>query len=125
MVDRHENLDPPTSGREGTRIVNWKRAQWLFLAADVAAITAAGVLTRRMRQMQEQAWFWTPSWLAGEAEADADIREGRFQRYDNAEQFLKALDADAAGAQSGPLHVGAYPPASCRPSTGLPGSTPT
>ena len=24
----------------------------------------------------DQAWFWTPSWQAGEAEADRDIAEG-------------------------------------------------
>lgn len=25
----------------------------------------------------DQAWFWTPSWKAGEAEADRDIAAGR------------------------------------------------
>ena len=25
----------------------------------------------------DQAWFWTPSWQAGEAEADRDIAAGR------------------------------------------------
>lgn len=81
-----------TSGREDG-IVDWKRAQWVFLVADVAAIAAALILAKRIRDMQAQAWFWSPSWLAGEAEAQADIRAGRFERFDSSEHFLKSLGA--------------------------------
>ncbi|MFN2496907.1 MAG: hypothetical protein ABR608_13510 [Pseudonocardiaceae bacterium] len=50
-----------------------------------------------------QAWYWTPEWQAGEAEADADLAAGRFVRFYSAE----AMDAHLAGiplpeqAQSG------------------------
>ncbi|MFI5274508.1 MAG: hypothetical protein ACHQ4H_15870 [Ktedonobacterales bacterium] len=39
----------------------------------------------------EQAWFWTPEWLAGEREADADLAASRTTRFDNDEDFLNAL----------------------------------
>lgn len=43
-----------------------------------------------------QAWFWTPEWQAGEADADADLVAGRGVRFDSAEEF----DAFLADQQS-------------------------
>lgn len=39
-----------------------------------------------------QAWFWTPEWQAGEAEASADIAAGRVTRFISDEDFLASLD---------------------------------
>jgi hypothetical protein len=39
-----------------------------------------------------QAWFWTPTWQAGEAEAEADIAAGRGTIYETDEAFLESLD---------------------------------
>src|SRR6266545_411876 len=39
----------------------------------------------------DQAWFWTPEWLAGEMEAESDIIAGRTTRQDSDEEFEQAL----------------------------------
>lgn len=44
--------------------------------------------------LNEQMWFWTDKWQAGEREVEADIKAGRFTTYDNVEDFLSALDED-------------------------------
>jgi len=38
-----------------------------------------------------QAWFWTPEWLAGELEAEADKAAGRGEVFGSDEDFLTAL----------------------------------
>jgi hypothetical protein len=40
----------------------------------------------------EQAWFWTKEWQAREAKADADIAEGRYETFNNMDDFIAALD---------------------------------
>ena len=46
----------------------------------------------------EQAWFWTREWQSGEREADQDLAEGRFTRFEGDGAFLKHLEEDAEGA---------------------------
>jgi antitoxin PrlF len=41
----------------------------------------------------DQAWFFTPAWLAGEREADEDIAAGRGTRHESAEDMFAHLDA--------------------------------
>jgi hypothetical protein len=65
----------------------------------VVRVRGAGALqmdTHREREMGlvrdlSQAWFWTPGWLAGEAEATLDIRNGRTRVFETAEDFLASL----------------------------------
>jgi antitoxin PrlF len=45
----------------------------------------------------DQAWFFTPEWLAGEREADAEIAAGRGAVHGSAEDMFAHLDSlDAA-----------------------------
>ncbi len=60
------------------------------------------LLMRRLREAQEQAWFWTPNWLAGEAEAEADIANGRVERFLDHEDFVKSLMGAQPGRPEGP-----------------------
>lgn len=39
----------------------------------------------------DQAWFWTPEWLAGEREADSQIANGEVTTYTSDEEFLDSL----------------------------------
>jgi hypothetical protein len=39
-----------------------------------------------------QAWFWNPTWQAGELEASRELREGRGRVFETAEDFLASLD---------------------------------
>ena len=52
-----------------------------------------GILLRPQKVIDAtQAWFWTKSWQAGEAEAEADLAAGRSQTYESSEAFLESLD---------------------------------
>lgn len=56
-------------------------------------ITRDGILLRPQKVIDAtQAWFWTPTWQAGEAEAEADIAAGRGTIYETDEAFLESLD---------------------------------
>lgn len=70
----------------------------------VAALVSMWLILRRARNTDQrleriehmliapdQAWYWTPRWQAGEAEADADLAAGRRTYYDSDEVFLAAL----------------------------------
>lgn len=55
-------------------------------------MTSEGILLRPQKVIDStQAWFWTPAWQAGEAEASADIGAGRVETYDDEEDFLASL----------------------------------
>lgn len=41
----------------------------------------------------DQAWFFTPEWLAGESEADEELRDGRGTTHDSAEDMFAHLDS--------------------------------
>lgn len=76
----------------------------LTLAVGVAAGAATVlVLERRLRARDDQAWFWTPEWQAGERQADADIAEGRVETFESDEQFLKTMFKEA-GLDYEPQH---------------------
>lgn len=40
----------------------------------------------------EQLWFWSERWQQMEREAEEDIRAGRVESFDSAEDFLADLD---------------------------------
>jgi antitoxin MazE len=41
---------------------------------------------------KDQAWFWTERWQEGERKADADIKAGRFHRFDDVGEAIDYLD---------------------------------
>lgn len=56
-------------------------------------MTEEGILLKPQKVIDAtQAWFWTPSWQEGEAEADADIAAGRLTRFSSDADFLDSLD---------------------------------
>jgi len=57
-----------------------------------AEITADGILLRPHKIIDAtQAWFWEPTWQAGEREADADRDAGRAESFDSGEAFVAEL----------------------------------
>ena len=50
------------------------------------------VLTPALSIPADQAWFWTPTWQARIAEAEADRLAGHSTRYASEEEFLASLD---------------------------------
>jgi len=67
-------------------------------------IVADGILLRPCKVVDAtQAWFWSAAWQEREAEAEAALSEGRFERFDSDDELLEALrgrmkplvDADA------------------------------
>jgi AbrB family looped-hinge helix DNA binding protein len=56
-------------------------------------MTPDGILLKPQKVIDAtQAWFWSPSWQAGEAAASADIEAGRVARFESGEDFLASLD---------------------------------
>jgi hypothetical protein len=53
----------------------------LEVAPDVAG-ALADYLQLVLVTAEDQAWFWTPAWQAGEREAEADLVAGRYQAFD-------------------------------------------
>jgi len=57
-----------------------------------AEITADGILLRPQKLIDAtQAWFWDPSWQAGERDADADRRAGRIETFESGEALVAEL----------------------------------
>jgi hypothetical protein len=50
------------------------------------------------RQEMREAWFWTREWQQGEREVDEHIAAGRTERFSSVDEFLAALNRDAAEA---------------------------
>jgi AbrB family looped-hinge helix DNA binding protein len=49
------------------------------------------VLTPKRIIDKGDAWFWTPEWQAGEAEAQKDIDEGNVKEFDSVEDLIAEL----------------------------------
>ena len=49
------------------------------------------VLTPALSIPADQAWFWTPTWQARVAEAEADLVQGNSTVYRSDEEFLASL----------------------------------
>ena len=61
-----------------------------------AQITADGILLRPQKLIDaSQAWFWTPTWQAGEREADADRAAGRVATFESGQALVDELQAIA------------------------------
>ena len=61
----------------------------LEIAPDVAG-ALADYLQQALATEQDQAWFWTKEWQAGEREAEADLA-GRYQAFDTMEDLIDDL----------------------------------
>jgi hypothetical protein len=60
--------------------------------SEVEVVTVGGlVLVLPVGRDPDQAWFWTPEWLAGELAAEADKAAGRQQVFGSGDDFLAAL----------------------------------
>jgi antitoxin PrlF len=60
-----------------------------FTVHDDGTITVRGYVS----VPTDQAWFFTPEWLAGEREADQEIAAGRGTVHDSAEDMFAHLDS--------------------------------
>src|SRR5579864_572494 len=60
-----------------------------FAVHDGGTVTVRGYVSIPT----DQAWFFTPEWLAGEREADEDIAAGRGTVHETTEHMFRHLDA--------------------------------
>ena len=60
-----------------------------FAVHDDGTITIRGYVSIPT----DQAWFFTPEWMAGEREADEDIAAGRGTVHESAKEMFAHLDA--------------------------------
>jgi antitoxin PrlF len=59
-----------------------------FAVHDDGTVTVRGFISIPT----DQAWFFTPDWLAGEREADEQIASGRGQVFHSADEMFAHLD---------------------------------
>lgn len=52
----------------------------------------AEYLRETMAVVEDQAWFWSDEWQAGEREAEADVAARRVQVFDSMEDLLADLE---------------------------------
>ena len=67
-----------------------------FAVHDDGTVTVRGYVSIPT----DQAWFFTPQWLAGEREADEEIAAGQGTAHGSAEDMFAHLDALAPGADA-------------------------
>ncbi len=86
MVDPDGQVSLPAEARTALRLGAAAQDR------EVEVVTVGGfVLILPADRDPDQAWFWTPEWLAGELEAEADKAAGRQQVFGSDEDFLAAL----------------------------------
>lgn len=67
------------------------------LITEIKKLTATEKfeLARRLDETgvfdENQSWFWTPQWQAGEKEADEDTAAGRTMRFNRPEKAIEYL----------------------------------
>jgi hypothetical protein len=71
----------------------------LTLPEDIrlaARLTPDGILLRPQKLIDAtQAWFWNPSWQAGERDADADRAAGRLEAFPSGDALIAGLQSIA------------------------------
>jgi len=45
----------------------------------------------------DQSWFWTPEWQQMEAEADQDLKDGKYEEYPSCAAFIRSLEEQMDG----------------------------
>jgi len=66
-----------------------------------AEITPDGILLRPQKFIDAtQAWFWNPSWQAGERDADADRAAGRVETFQSGAALIAGLQSIAKPART-------------------------
>lgn len=55
-------------------------------------IAAGGSKAEKPNIKSGQEWFWTEEWQTAEREAEADLEAGRFEEFENDEDFLASLE---------------------------------
>jgi hypothetical protein len=63
----------------------------LEVPADMVG-TLADYLRETLAAADDQAWFWSEEWQAGEREAETDIGAGRVQVFDSMTDLLADLE---------------------------------
>ena len=62
----------------------------LEVTPDMAGLLA-DYLCEALASAEDQAWFWTEEWQAGEREAEADLAAGRYETFDTMEELIDDL----------------------------------
>ena len=71
------------------RLACWK-GETLEVQPDLAGVLA-DYLRESLAVAEDQAWYWTEKWQAGEREAEADLAASRFQVFESMEDMIQDL----------------------------------
>lgn len=59
---------------------------------EVSSEEAGGLEEAKPNVKPGQEWFWSDEWQAAEREAEADLAAGRYEVFENDEDFLASLE---------------------------------
>jgi len=82
-------LDRVQSFARQARLASVAR-ETLEIAPDMAGVLA-DYLREALATAEDQAWFWTEEWQAGERESEADLAAGRYETFDTMEDLIDDL----------------------------------
>jgi hypothetical protein len=88
-VMRRPLLDRVQSFARQARLASVAR-ETLEITPDVAGVLA-DYLREALATAEDQAWFWTEEWQAGERESEADLAAGRYETFDTMEDLIDDL----------------------------------
>lgn len=61
------------------------------LLQQVSVLTRAIVQEQKFPIPEDQKWFWTPEWQAGEREVDEQLARGEYVEFDSAQEAIAYL----------------------------------
>lgn len=61
-------------------------------STESKAMYAVHPITKMLVEIDpEQAWFWSPEWLAEEMVVNDELRFGKYEEFDNLDDFIDSL----------------------------------
>ena len=93
MIDQ---LVKVTRGGQITLPATIRRAAGIDIGDYVeVSVTDEGLVLKVKHLIDKsQAYFWSAEWQQAEREAQADLNEGRSQRFDSVEELIADLDSE-------------------------------
>lgn len=75
-------------------LINNHPDEFVYLAMQPGAYEALEDLIAEWEIYEDQRWYWTKEWQEKERLAEEDIAAGRYEDFDNMDDFFKGLMED-------------------------------
>ena len=72
-------------------LTNQYHDEFVYFAMQPGAYEALEDLVAEWEIHEDQRWYWTKEWQEGERLAEEDLAAGRYEDFDNMDDFFKGL----------------------------------